>query len=245
MTKRNFLKTTALAGMGGVLGASGIASCSANSTPYQGIDTFIDESGKYILPELPYAYNALSAVIDEQTLTLHHTKHHAGYVKGLNATLEKINNAVESGDFGMIKHYERDLAFHGAGHFLHTLYWNSMTDKTVKIPDELKNYIDLSFGSVDKFKAYFAAATKSVEGSGWGLLTYQPETDKLVILQAEKHQNQSQWMNIPIMVCDVWEHAYYLKYQNKRGDYVKAFMEIINWETVTKRLMRLVEIYRK
>ena len=101
---------------------------------------------------------------------------------------------------------------------------------------EIKKQIKKDFGSFDQFKNLYLSASKSVEGSGWGILAYQPYADKLVVLQAEKHQNQSQWISYPILVVDVWEHAYYLKYQNKRGAYVNAFFEVINWEDVSKRL---------
>ena len=101
---------------------------------------------------------------------------------------------------------------------------------------DYNKYIDKSFGSEDNFKKLFFNATKSVEGSGWGILAYQPDADKLVVLQAEKHHNQSQWVSMPILVCDVWEHAYYLNYQNKRGDYINGFMKVVNWDNVSALL---------
>jgi Fe-Mn family superoxide dismutase len=109
-----------------------------------------------------------------------------------------------------------------------------------KRSQKLEDYITKSFGSFDRFTALFKQATTSVEGSGWGILAYQPESDRLVVLQAEKHQNLTQWVTTPILVCDVWEHAYYLKYQNKRADYITAFMQVINWDAVSENLERAI-----
>lgn len=234
MTKRDFLKTASLAGMAGLFANQGFAANTTNEI--EPVDKFMNEQGEFALPPLPYSYDALASHIDKQTLELHHDKHHAGYVRGLNKAVAKVKEAIDKEDYTMIKHWERELAFHGGGHFFHTIYWNSMSPDKMQPTDLVTKYINKSFGSFKKFESYFFAATKSVEGSGWGVLAYQPPADKMVILQTEKHQNQSQWINIPVLVCDVWEHAYYLKYQNKRGDYIKAFMEIVNWKNVSKRL---------
>ena len=188
------------------------------------------------LEKLPYAFDALEPHIDARTMEIHHDKHHAGYVKGLNATNEKILEAIKAQKYGTIKHLEKDLAFHGAGHFLHTLYWNNMGTEKGKRSAKLKNFINKSFGSFENFKPYFKAATKSVEGSGWGILAYEPYAKKLVILQAEKHQNLSLWMNIPLLVCDVWEHAYYIDYRNARAKYIEGFWNLVNWDFVTANL---------
>ena len=196
-------------------------------------DNVLDE---YTLPPLPYAYNALEPHIDEATMKLHHDVHHNGYVTGLNKATAGIKDAMTRNDFGMIKHWERELAFHGAGHFLHSIFWTVMGPKQGQRSTALDSYITKDFGSFDNMKAYFAASTIAVEGSGWGILAYEPMADKLVVLQAEKHSNQSQWTSIPILVLDVWEHAYYLKYQSKRKDYVEAFFNIINWTEVSNRL---------
>ncbi|RPI49189.1 MAG: superoxide dismutase [Chloroflexi bacterium] len=193
------------------------------------------------LPPLPYPYDALEPYIDEQTMRLHHDIHHLGYVKGLNTAEEKLAEARNSGDFGLVKHWSREAAFHGAGHLLHSIFWTNMTaaDRTTATPSgELSQAIDRSFGGFDAFKAQFQAAANAVEGSGWGILAYRPIDDSLVILQAKKHQNLTQWGVVPLLVLDVWEHAYYLKYQNKRPEYVKNFFNIINWEDVAERFRR-------
>jgi Fe-Mn family superoxide dismutase len=190
------------------------------------------------LPPLPYPYDALEPIIDEQTMRLHHDIHHLGYVKGLNTAEEKLAEARTSGDFALVKHWSREAAFHGAGHLLHSIFWTNMTaaDRATATPSgELSRAIDRSFGGFEAFKAQFQAAANAVEGSGWGILAYRPVDDNLVILQAEKHQNLTQWGVVPLLVLDVWEHAYYLKYQNKRPEYVKGFFNIINWDDIAER----------
>jgi Fe-Mn family superoxide dismutase len=190
------------------------------------------------LPPLPYDYDALEPYIDEQTMRLHHDIHHAGYVKGLNNAEAKLAEARKAGDFSLVKHWSREAAFHGSGHLLHSIFWPNMmaADKAKAAPTgALGKAIDRDFGSFEAFKAQFIAASGAVEGSGWGILAYRPADDTLVVLTAEKHQNLTQWGVVPLLVLDVWEHAYYLKYQNKRGEYVKNFFNIINWDDVAKR----------
>jgi Fe-Mn family superoxide dismutase len=190
------------------------------------------------LPPLPYDYDALEPYIDEQTMRLHHDIHHAGYVKGLNNAEAKLAGARKAGDFSLVKHWSREAAFHGSGHLLHSIFWPNMmaADEAKAAPDgALGEAIDRDFGSFEAFKAQFIAASGAVEGSGWGILAYRPADDTLVVLTAEKHQNLTQWGVVPLLVLDVWEHAYYLKYQNKRGEYVKNFFNIINWDDVGGR----------
>jgi Fe-Mn family superoxide dismutase len=190
------------------------------------------------LPPLPYDYDALEPYIDEQTMRLHHDIHHAGYVKGLNNAEAKLADARRAGDFSLVKHWSREAAFHGSGHLLHSIFWPNMmaADKAKAVPDgALGEAIERDFGSFEAFKAQFIAASGAVEGSGWGILAYRPADDMLVVLTAEKHQNLTQWGVVPLLVLDVWEHAYYLKYQNKRGEYVKNFFNIINWDDVAGR----------
>jgi Fe-Mn family superoxide dismutase len=187
------------------------------------------------LPPLPYPYDALEPHIDEQTMRLHHDIHHAGYVKGLNNAEAKLAEARAAGDFALVKHWSREAAFHGSGHLLHSVFWPNMisASEAKSAPGgALAEAIERDFGSFEAFKAQFIAAATAVEGSGWGILAYRPSDDALVILTAEKHQNLTQWGVIPLLVLDVWEHAYYLKYQNRRGEYVKNFFNIINWENV-------------
>jgi Fe-Mn family superoxide dismutase len=195
----------------------------------------------HTLPPLPYAYNDLEPVIDEKTMQLHHDKHHAAYVKGLNTAEQKLAEAMKAQDFSTIKSLERDLAFHGSGHILHSIFWNNLSPKSKGKPEGLLlQALESEFGNFNNFKSQMIAATTSVEGSGWGIFAFQPIWQKLVILQAEKHQNLTQWGAIPLLVIDVWEHAYYLQYQNRRADFVKNIFDIINWDDVSERYKKVV-----
>ncbi|MCX7749255.1 MAG: superoxide dismutase [Clostridia bacterium] len=190
----------------------------------------------HTLPELPYAYNALEPHYDEQTVRIHHDMHHKAYVDGLNNAEAKLQEAREKGDFSLIKHWEREIAFHGSGHILHTIFWDNMKPggggaAAGKIADR----INQDFTNFETFKKQFSAAAVAVEGSGWTALCWNPTFSKLEILQIEKHQNLTQWGVIPVLVVDVWEHAYYLKYQNKRAGFVEAWWNLVNWDDVNKR----------
>lgn len=189
------------------------------------------------LPPLPYGYNALEPHYDETTLRLHHDKHHAAYVKGLNAGEERLAAMLQSGDFAAVQSVCSALAFHGSGHILHSIFWTNMKPGGGGQPQgELGEAIAKQFGSAEGFTKLFLAATNAVEGSGWGVLAYRPMDDALVALQAEKHQNLTQWGVVPLLVLDVWEHAYYLSYQNERPRWTAAFMEhLVNWDNVAER----------
>ncbi|MFP4356636.1 MAG: superoxide dismutase [Phycisphaerae bacterium] len=239
LTRRDALKLAGVAGAGVVLASAGCSSAQEIKTG-QGLATgmagAIDKQGTYSLPELPYAYDALEPLYDQQTLRIHHDKHHAGYVRGLNSVLEKLDAARKSGDLESIKALSRGLAFHGSGHVLHTIFWNSMTPGGSEPSRQLQSMMNGSFGSVKACQSQFAAATKAVEASGWGVLAWEPIANKLLVMQAEKHQNLTIWGVLPLLVCDVWEHAYYLKYQNNRGQWVDNFMKLANWDYASKRL---------
>lgn len=195
-----------------------------------------NSTGEYQLPPLPYAYNALEPYIDEATLRLHHDKHHAGYVKGLNTALANLQQARQSGDYTLIQHYERLVAFHGAGHINHTLYWQNMSPNGGGEPTgELAAQIIKDFGSFQQFQAQFTQATVTVEGSGWGLLAWEPLKGRLIAQALMNHQNSMITSAVPLLIADVWEHAYYLKYNNRRGDYVTAWWNIVNWPDVAQR----------
>ena len=191
---------------------------------------------EFTLPELPYAYDALEPYYDKQTVEIHHDKHHAGYVKGLNNAIAKLKAARELGDFSLIKHWEREQAFHGAGHHLHTLFWENMRPgrEDNKAEGELLAAIEKWFGSWEAFEKQFKAATIAVEGSGWGVLASCPN-GSLHIFAIENHQKV--WVPglKPVMVCDVWEHAYYKKWGPDRKGWVDSFFHIINWGDVTKK----------
>lgn len=195
--------------------------------------------GGHRLPPLPYRYNALEPVIAEEIMRLHHRKHHQSYVDGLNKAEKEMQNARETGDFGLIKHWEREAAFHGAGHYLHTIFWSIMTPNGGGKPGgELRRSINTSFGSFENFKKHFSEAAKNVEGVGWAILVWAPRAHRLEILTAEKHQNLSQWDVVPLLVLDVWEHAYYLQYKNERARYVENWWNIVKWKEVERRFQK-------
>ncbi len=192
--------------------------------------------GGHTLPPLPYSYKALEPWIDEKTMKIHHDKHHQSYVDGLNKAEVKLAEARKSGDFDLVKHWERELAFNGAGHYLHTIFWDAMSPKGGGKPSGLLlQDIERSFGSFDAFKKQFTEAANKVEGGGWAILVWSPRSHRLEILTAEKHQNLSQWDAIPLLPLDVWEHAYYLKHQNDRAAYVKDWWNVVNWPYVALR----------
>jgi superoxide dismutase len=193
--------------------------------------------GGHTLPPLPYNYDALEPYIDEKTMRIHHDKHHKGYVEGLNKAEEMMAKARKTGDFELIAHWEREAAFNGAGHYLHTIFWNNMSPKGGGDPTgSLNTQITKDFGSFSRFKKHFSSAAEKVEAVGWAILVWAPRAHRLEILQAEKHQNLSQWDVIPLLVLDVWEHAYYLKYQNDRKSYIDSWWNVVHWDYVNQRL---------
>jgi Fe-Mn family superoxide dismutase len=192
--------------------------------------------GGHTLPPLPYNYDALEPYINQEIMRLHHDKHHKSYVDGLNKAEKEMQKARTSNNFDLITHWEREAAFHGAGHYLHTIFWTIMSPNGGGKPSGmLMREINQSFGSFEKFKAHFTEAANKVEGVGWAILVWSPRSRRLEILQAEKHQNLSQWDVVPILVLDVWEHAYYLQYKNERKKYVDNWWNIVNWREVERR----------
>jgi Fe-Mn family superoxide dismutase len=236
-SRRDVLKLGSMA----VLGLCGLdrqlfASQTSRAPAGRGAFEGAYEKGEYRLPPLPYAYNALEPLYDEKTLRLHYTKHHAPAVTALNEALQKLEAARKANDYGSIQSLCGQLALNGSSHVLHTLFWHSMGPGTPQVPPNLAAAMTSSFGSVRNAQSQFAAATKAVEGSGWGALVYEPIADKLLILQCEKHQNLTIWNTVPLFVCDVWEHAYYLQYQNNRATWVDSFMKLANWPFAATRL---------
>ncbi len=228
--RRSFLATAAL---------GTIAVATAPSLHAIGFEP-VPGGGKHVLPPLPYEFGALEPHIDAQTMQIHHDKHHLAYVNGLNKAEEELAKSRESGDHSLVQHWSRQAAFHGGGHWLHSMFWKVMAPAGNGGGGEptgvVAQAITESFGSFDAFKKQFSAAAAAVEGSGWALLHFRPDDQRLIILQAENQQKLSAWGTTPILGIDVWEHAYYLKYQNKRADYVAAWWNVVNWGQVEKNL---------
>jgi superoxide dismutase, Fe-Mn family len=192
--------------------------------------------GKHQLPPLPYAYDALEPYINREIMRLHHTKHHQSYVDGLNKAEQMMKEARETNQYELIKHWEREAAFHGSGHYLHSIFWEIMNPNGGGKPTgALLQQIQKDFGTYEQFKKHFSEAAKKVEGVGWTVLVWSPRSRRLEILQSERHQLMTQWDTIPLLVLDVWEHAYYLQYKNDRGQYVDNWWNIVYWPAVSQR----------
>jgi len=191
---------------------------------------------EYTLPELPYDYGALEPHISGQINELHHSKHHAAYVKGANTALQQLAEAREKGDHSAIFLYEKNLAFNLGGHVNHSIWWKNLSPEGGDEPTgELASALDDAFGGFDKFQAQFTAAANGLQGSGWAVLGYDSLGDKLLTFQLYDQQANVPLGIIPLLQVDMWEHAYYLQYKNVKADYVKAFWNVVNWDDVQNR----------
>lgn len=190
----------------------------------------------YTLPELPYDYSALAPHVSARIMELHHSKHHQAYVTGANTALEQLEEARESGDLAAVNKLEKDLAFNLGGHLNHSVFWQNMSPDGGGRPEgELAAALDDAFGSFEKFQAHFTATALGVQGSGWAVLAWDRLGAKPLVFQMFDQQSNVPLGVTPLLQLDVWEHAYYLDYQNVRVDYVKAFWEIANWSDVAAR----------
>ena len=190
----------------------------------------------YTLPDLAYDYSALAPSISGQIMELHHSKHHQAYVTGANTALAQLAEARDSGNLANVNKLEKDLAFNLGGHVNHSIFWTNMSpDGGDKPVGDLATAIDEQFGSFDKFTAHFTATALGVQGSGWSVLAYDSIGQKLAIFQLFDQQGNVPLGLVPLLMLDVWEHAYYLDYKNVRADYVKAFWNIVSWENVQQR----------
>lgn len=190
----------------------------------------------YTLPDLPYDHSALEPAITGEILELHHGKHHAAYVAGANTTSEQIAQAREAGRFTALVGLEKTLAFNLSGHVLHSIFWQNLSPDGGDRPDgDLASAVDEHFGSFDAFKGQLTAATVSVQGSGWGVLAWEPLGRRLIVEQVYDHHGNVGMGTTPLLVFDAWEHAYYLQYRNVRPDYVARLWDIVNWADVQKR----------
>jgi superoxide dismutase, Fe-Mn family len=190
----------------------------------------------YTLPELGYDYGALAPHISARIMELHHSKHHNTYVTGANTALDQLAEARDSGNLANLNKLERDLAFNLGGHVNHSVFWTNLSpDGGDKPTGELAAAIDDFFGSFDKFTAHFTAAALGVQGSGWAALVYDSIGKRPIIVQFHDQQQDFPVGVVPLLLLDVWEHAYYLDYQNVRADYIKAFWNIVDWDNVAKR----------
>ncbi|MEV0636376.1 superoxide dismutase [Streptomyces sp. NPDC050619] len=194
--------------------------------------------GTYALPDLPYDYAALEPAITGQILELHHAKHHAAYVKGANDTLEQIAEVRDKDQITptSLVGLEKTFAFNLSGHVLHSIFWQNLSPDGGDRPDgALADAIDEHLGGFEAFKKQLTVATASVQGSGWGVLAWEPLSKRLIVEQVYDHHGNVGQGTTPLLVFDAWEHAYYLQYKNVRPDYVTKLWGLVNWEDVAAR----------
>ncbi len=189
----------------------------------------------YKLPELAYDYSALEPHISARIMELHHSKHHQAYVTGANAALDAMAEARANNNFATLPKLQKDLAFNLGGHVNHSIFWQNLSPAGGEVSGNLSAAIDEYFGSFEAFKNHFSAAAVGIQGSGWAYLAWDALGNRLVAGQLYDQQGNIAMGNIPLLMLDMWEHAFYLDYQNVKADYVKAFWNIVNWADVAKR----------
>ncbi len=241
INRRNFVRTTTLAA-----GSAWLATRAGAQENRTNVPT---------LPKLPYAYDALEPVIDARTMEIHHGKHHAAYVAGLNAALggqvELVGKSLEAvlASLPAVKDDATRTALrnHGGGHWNHAFFWEIMASPKKSEPGaELKKAVDASFGSLDVMKEKFAEAAGKRFGSGWAWLIWQDGALKITSTANQDNPFMKGLvpdadLGTPVLGLDVWEHAYYLHYQNRRADYVKAWWDVVNWPFVSERFVAMVK----
>jgi Fe-Mn family superoxide dismutase len=241
MDRKKFLRTGTLAGAASIIGTS---NAFANNLAENDIDKLVDSNGNYILQALPYSENFLEPFMDAETMHLHYTFHHGGAVKGANKDLQMIKKALDDNNLETVDFWTNKLSYHFSSHVLHSIFWTNLTNKRTSPTGDLLKRIENNFGSFERLKSLIAETSKNVDGNGWGIVAYQPYSDSLVVLQCENHEKLTQWGCVPLLVIDVWEHAYYLKYRNKRTDFVDALFNIINWDNPAQRLNTAIKLMK-
>ena len=191
----------------------------------------------YTLPELDYAYDALEPYISAEIMELHHSKHHAGYVKGANAALKALEEErAGEANADKIRAYTKNLAFNLGGHTNHSIFWKNLSPNGGGEPTgELAEAIKADFGPFEQFKAHFSAVATGLQGSGWAVLGYDHLSGHLIIEQLTDQQGNISVNFTPLLMLDMWEHAFYLQYKNVKADYVKAVWNVFNWDDVAER----------
>ena len=204
----------------------------------------MEQTKLYVLPQLPYGYGDLQPFMSEEQLRIHHSKHHQAYVNGANVILQRLDKARKENLDIDVKATLKELSWNVAGHLLHSLFWGNLAPPGKgggKPGGTLADKITEDFGSFERFQKEFSQAAIIVEGSGWAALTMCRQTDRLMLMQVEKH-NVNLYPMFPIlMVLDVFEHAYYIDYKNDRGRFVEAFWKIVNWDEVDRRLQEALK----
>ncbi len=239
MNRKAFLQTSSILGAASLLPVESVFSQGLQQT---GMDKLTDKEGNFALQPLPYAETFLEPSMDQETVHLHYTFHHGDAVKAANKDLQMIKQAIDQNSLDTVDYWTRKLSFHLSSHVLHTIFWTNLTNKKSDPSSDLLKQIEKDFGTYDKLKTLIGKTSKGVDGNGWGILGYQPYTQKLTVLQCENHEKLTQWGVIPILVIDVWEHSYYLKYRNRRAEFVDNLFPIINWDNVAQRFETALKI---
>ena len=232
MNRKDFIKNSAILGGASILPANNVFT---NSLQESKMDTLVDKDGNFALQPLPYNENFLEPNMDQETVHLHYTFHHGDAAKAANKDLQMIRKAIDENNVETVDYWTKKLSYHLSSHILHTIFWTNLTNKKTDPKNELLKQIEKDFGSYDKLKLLIAKTSKGVDGNGWGILGYHPSTQKLTVLQCENHEKLTQWGVIPVLVIDVWEHSYYLKYRNRRAEFVDNLFNVINWDNVAER----------
>ena len=240
MDRKLFMKNSLILGGATMLP---INSALAMATEELGIDKLTDDAGHFVQQPLPYNKNFLEPFMDEETLHLHYTFHHGNAVKAANKHQAQIHEALSTNSIDSVDYFTKKLSLQFSSHILHTIFWTNLSNRKTDPSGILLKEIEKSFGSYDKLKLLIAQIAKSVDGNGWGILAYQPYSKRLCVLQCENHEKLTQWGCVPLLVIDVWEHAYYLKWKNNRAAFVDNLFSILNWDNAQERLqvaMKLV-----
>lgn len=232
MNRKDFIKTSAILGGASILPVNNSFS---QSLQQSGMDKLTDKDGNFALQSLPYNENFLEPNMDQETVHLHYTFHHGDAVKAANKDLLMVKKAMDENNLETVDYWTRKLSYHLSSHILHTIFWTNLSNKKTDPTGALLKQIEKDFGTYDRLKSLIAKTSKGVDGNGWGILGYHHSTDKLTVLQCENHEKLTQWGVIPVLVIDVWEHSYYLKYRNRRAEFVDNLFPIINWDNVAER----------
>ena len=232
MNRKNFIKNAAIIGSSSLLPANSVFAAGLQQS---GMDKLVDADGNFALQPLPYAETFLEPAMDQETVHLHYTFHHGDAVKAANKDLQMIRKALDENNVETVDYWTKKLSYHLSSHILHTIFWTNLTNRKSDPKGALLKQIEKDFGSFDKLKLLIAKTSKGVDGNCWGLLGYHPSTQKLTVLQCENHEKLTQWGVIPVLVIDVWEHSYYLKYRNRRAEFVDNLFSIVNWDNVADR----------
>ena len=191
----------------------------------------------YTLPDLPYDYGALEPHISGQIMELHHDKHHAAYVTGANAALDKLASAREEQEYATLAKLQKDLAFNLSGHVLHSLFWENMSpDGGGEPTGDVATQLEHDFGGFEPFKRHMSEAAGSIQGSGWALAAWDPTSGRIIVEQVYDHQGNHGQGTTPLLAIDAWEHAFYLQYKNVKADFFTALWNVFNWDDIARRL---------